>query len=279
MWCSVWVVVGCVLLFVVVYVSEIMLVGISEIIVEVFKFVGIFMFKLEMIIYKLVGDGLFLFIVFNYGKVCGKVVFQVCVCYSEQVVVLVVCGYVVVILMWQGFFKFGGVYIGSGCNVEVNGIIQVEDVVVVFDYMIVQLYVDCNCIVVMGQLYGGLIILVFGIIVYFGVCGLVNFVGGLCNDICVDWEGNFVCVFEMYGCQLCYFLFWFYGDNDSYWFKLMFDRMFVVYISVGGKGWLVDFGNFKSDLYGMFVSYVGFVIWLLQVDVFLCEFGLLVGLV
>ena len=186
-------------------------------------------------------------------------------------------GYVVAIPMRQGFAKSGGAYIGSGCNVEANGIIQAEDVVATLDYMTAQPYVDRNRIVVMGQSHGGLTTLAFGTIAYPGVRGLVNFAGGLRNDTCVDWEGNLVRAFETYGRQSRYPSLWFYGDNDSYWPKPMPDRMFAAYTSAGGKGRLVDFGTFKSDSHGMFASHAGLGIWLPQVDAFLRELGLPAG--
>ena len=55
------------------------------------------------------------------------------------------------------------------------------------------------------------------------------------------------------------------------------DRMFAAYTSAGGKGRLVDFGNFKSDSHGMFASHAGLAIWLPQVDAFLRELGLPAG--
>lgn len=249
----------------------------SETIVEVPKSAGIFTLKLETTVYKPAGDGPFPLIVLNHGKARGKAAFQARARYSEQAAALVARGYVVAIPMRQGFSKSGGAYIGSGCNVEANGIIQAEDVVAALDYMTAQPYVDRNRIVVMGQSHGGLTTLAFGTIAYPGVRGLVNFAGGLRNDTCVDWEGNLVRAFETYGRQSRYPSLWFYGDNDSYWPKPMPDRMFAAYTGAGGKGRLVDFGNFKSDSHGMFASHAGLAIWLPQVDAFLRELGLPAG--
>ncbi|CAJ0791068.1 dienelactone hydrolase family protein [Ralstonia holmesii] len=276
-WRSVWAAVGCALLLATALASETAPSGVSETIVEVPKSAGIFTLKLETTVYKPAGDGPFPLIVLNHGKARGKAAFQARARYSEQAAALVARGYVVAIPMRQGFSKSGGAYIGSGCNVEANGIIQAEDVVAALDYMTAQPYVDRNRIVVMGQSHGGLTTLAFGTIAYPGVRGLVNFAGGLRNDTCVDWEGNLVRAFETYGRQSRYPSLWFYGDNDSYWPKPMPDRMFAAYTSAGGNGRLVDFGNFKSDSHGMFASHAGLAIWLPQVDAFLRELGLPAG--
>lgn len=276
-WRSALAAVGCALLLAAAHASETAQSGISEIIVEVPKSAGIFTVKLETTVYKPAGDGPFPLIVLNHGKARGKAAFQSRARYSEQAAALVARGYVVAIPMRQGFAKSGGAYIGSGCNVEANGIIQAEDVVATLDYMTAQPYVDRNRIVVMGQSHGGLTTLAFGTIAYPGVRGLVNFAGGLRNDTCVDWEGNLVRAFETYGRQSRYPSLWFYGDNDSYWPKPMPDRMFAAYTSAGGKGRLVDFGTFKSDSHGMFASHAGLGIWLPQVDAFLRELGLPAG--
>lgn len=276
-WRSAWAAVGCALLLAAAHASETAPAGISETIVEVPKSAGIFTLKLETTVYKPAGDGPFPLIVLNHGKARGKAAFQARARYSEQAAALVARGYVVAIPMRQGFSKSGGAYIGSGCNVEANGIIQAEDVVAALDYMTAQPYVDRNRIVVMGQSHGGLTTLAFGTIAYPGVRGLVNFAGGLRNDTCADWEGNLVRAFETYGRQSRYPSLWFYGDNDSYWPKPMPDRMFAAYTSAGGKDRLVDFGNFKSDSHGMFASHAGLAIWLPQVDAFLRELGLPAG--
>ncbi|MRS98280.1 prolyl oligopeptidase family serine peptidase [Ralstonia pickettii] len=275
-WRSALAAVGCALLLAAAHASETPP-GISETIVEVPKSAGIFTVKLETTVYKPAGDGPFPLIVLNHGKARGKAAFQSRARYSEQAAALVARGYVVAIPMRQGFSKSGGAYIGSGSNVEANGIVQAEDVVAALDYMTAQPYVDRSRIVVMGQSHGGLTTLAFGTIAYPGVRGLVNFAGGLRNDTCVDWEDNLVRAFETYGRQARYPSLWFYGDNDSYWPKPMPDRMFAAYTAAGGKGRLVDFGNFKSDSHGMFASHAGLRIWLPQVDAFLRELGLPAG--
>nr|WP_282581281.1 prolyl oligopeptidase family serine peptidase [Ralstonia insidiosa] len=251
--------------------------GISEEVVEVPKSAGIFTIKLETTVYKPAGAGPFPLIVLNHGKSRGNATFQSRARYSEQAAALVARGYVVAIPMRQGFSKSGGAYIGSGCNVESNGLIQAEDVVAALDYMTTQPYVDRSRIVVMGQSHGGLTTMAFGTVSYPGVRGLVNFAGGLRNDTCAAWENNLVRAFETYGRQSRYPSLWFYGDNDSYWPKPMPEKMFAAYTGAGGKARLVDYGNFKGDSHGMFASHAGLAIWLPQVDAFLRELGLPAG--
>jgi len=251
--------------------------GLNEAIVEVPKSAGIFTVKLETTVYKPAGDGPFPLIVLNHGKAHGNPAFQSRARYTAQAAALVARGYVVVIPMRQGFSKSGGAYIGGGCNVEANGIVQTEDVVATLDYMTKQPYVDRDRIVIMGQSHGGLTTMAFGTISYPGVRGLVNFAGGLRNDNCVSWEDNLVRAFENYGRQSRYPSLWFYGDNDSYWPKPLPEKMFAAYTNAGGKGQLVDYGNFQSDSHGMFSSRAGLNIWLPKVDAFLRELGLPAG--
>lgn len=252
----------------------------TETVVDVPKSAGIFTIKLETTVYKPAGDGPFPLIVLNHGKARGKASFQARARYSEQAAALVARGYVVAIPMRQGFSRSGGAYIGSGCNVEANGILQAEDVVAALDYLTQQPYVDRDRIVVMGQSHGGLTTLAFGTLAYPGVRGLVNFAGGLRNDTCVDWEGNLVRAFETYGRQARYPSLWFYGDNDSYWPRPMPEEMFAAYSRASNpnaRARLVDFGKFKNDSHGMFASHAGLSIWLPQVDAFLRELGLPAG--
>lgn len=283
-WRSVWTAVGCallpLLLLTAAHASEPATSALTETVVEVPKSAGIFTIKLETTVYKPAGDGPFPLIVLNHGKSRGNAAFQSRARYHEQAAALVARGYVVAIPMRQGFSKSGGAYIGSGCNVESNGLVQAEDVVAALDYMTAQPYVDRNRIVVMGQSHGGLTTLAFGTLSYPGVRGLVNFAGGLRNDTCVAWENNLVRAFETYGRQSRYPSLWFYGDNDSYWPKPMPEKMFAAYTSAGNpnaRARLVDYGNFKSDSHGMFASHAGLAIWLPQVDAFLRELGLPAG--
>lgn len=280
-WRSAWAAVGCALLLAAAHAQDKPQSpnpsGMTETVVEVPKSAGIFTIKLETTVYKPAGNGPFPLIVLNHGKARGNAAFQSRARYSEQAAALVARGYVVAIPMRQGFSKSGGAYIGSGCNVEANGLVQAEDVVAALDYLTQQPYVDRTRIVIMGQSHGGLTTLAFGTIAYPGVRGLVNFAGGLRNDTCVAWEGNLVRAFETYGRQARYPSLWFYGDNDSYWPKPMPEEMFAAYSRAGNqnaRARLVDFGNFKSDSHGMFASHAGLAIWLPQVDAFLRELGL-----
>lgn len=269
--------IGCAVLLTAAYAQDKSASGLHEEIVEVPKSAGIFTVKLETTVYKPAGDGPFPLIVLNHGKAHGNPAFQSRARYTAQAAALVARGYVVVIPMRQGFSKSGGAYIGGGCNVEGNGLVQTEDVVATLDYMTKQPYVDRDRIVIMGQSHGGLTTMAFGTISYPGVRGLVNFAGGLRNDTCVSWEDNLVRAFENYGRQSRYPSLWFYGDNDSYWPKPLPEKMFSAYTHAGGKAQFIDYGNFQSDSHGMFSSRAGLSIWLPKVDTFLRELGLPAG--
>ncbi|MBB6592265.1 dienelactone hydrolase family protein [Ralstonia solanacearum] len=274
-WRRAWAALGCaVLLAAAAHAEDKLPPGMTEQVVDVPKSAGIFTVRLETTIFKPAGDGPFPLIVLNHGKSHGNPAFQGRARYSAQAAALVARGYVVALPMRQGFSKSGGAYIGGGCNVESNGIVQAEDVVATLDYMTQQPYVDRDRIVIMGQSHGGLTTMAFGTLAYPGVRGLVNFAGGLRNDTCVAWEDNLVRAFGNYGKQSHYPSLWFYGDNDSYWPKPLPERLFAAYTSAGGKARLVDYGTFQSDSHGMFGSRAGLGIWLPQVDAFLRELGL-----
>ena len=68
---------------------------------------------------------------------------------------------------------------------------------------------------------------------------------------------------------------WF--EVDPYWPKPLPDRLFAAYTEAGGKGRMVDYGNFQGDSHGMFASRAGLSIWLPEVDAFLRELGLPAG--
>ncbi|QCX50414.1 dienelactone hydrolase family protein [Ralstonia pseudosolanacearum] len=274
-WRRAWAVLGCALLFATAArADDPPPAGMTEQVVEVPKPAGIFTIRLETTIFKPAGDGPFPLIVLNHGKAQGKPAFQDRARYLAQAAALVARGYVVALPMRQGFSRSGGVYIGGGCNVESNGIVQAEDVVAALDYLTQQPYVDRSRIVIMGQSHGGLTTMAFGTLAYPGVRGLVNFAGGLRNDTCIAWEDNLVHAFGNYGKQSRYPSLWFYGDNDSYWPRPLPDQLFAAYTGAGGKARLVDFGAFQGDSHGMFGSRAGLPIWLPEVDAFLRELGL-----
>lgn len=124
-------------------------------------------------------------------------------------------------------------YQQEGCNVGKNGFVQVVDVDVMVCYMLCQLYVDVLCIVVVGMLYGGFVLVVYGIEVVVGVCGIINFFGGLCQDLCDGWQCNFVDVFDQYGVYMVVWLLWLYGDNDLVWMFVFVVQMYDVYVLYG----------------------------------------------
>ena len=212
---------------------------------------GLFSTSLETTLYKPDGDGPFPLIVINHGKAPGDSRFQE---RSRQIVAsreFVRRGYVVVIPMRGGFSNSTGNYIGGGCNVQSNGLVQAEDVRATLDHVTKLPFVDAQRIIVMGQSHGGLTTTAFGTQPYPGVLGLINFAGGLRNGGCLGWEANLVRAFGAYGEKNRYPMLWIYGDNDSYFPRPLVDQMHAAYTAAGGDAKLIAYGLFKGDSHAL----------------------------
>lgn len=251
---------------------------VSEQVVMVPKVGTLFTVELETTIFRPPGDGPFPLVVINHGKAPGKPAFQGRARFTAQSAEFLRRGYVVALPMRQGFSRSGGAYIGGGCNVQANGLMQAEDVTAALDYLTRQSYVDSERIVVIGQSHGGLSTMAFSAIGYPGVRGVINFAGGLRNDSCVNWEGNLVDAFADYGRTARYPSLWIYGDNDSYWPWPMPDHMFNSYkanaTGSAADATFVDVGEFETDSHRLFSSRNGIGVWLPAVDAFFRKLGL-----
>ncbi|AJG17598.1 dienelactone hydrolase family protein [Cupriavidus basilensis] len=252
--------------------------GSSEQVAMVPKPGVMFSLELETTIFKPPGDGPFALVVINHGKALGKPAFQSRARYLAQSAEFVKRGYVVALPMRQGFSKSGGAYVGGGCNVESNGLVQAEDVVATLEYMIKQPYVDKSRIVVIGQSHGGLTTMAFSTIAYPGVLGVVNFAGGLRDESCSRWEFNLVDAFGDYGKKARYPSLWLYGDNDSYWPPPLPAKFFEAYTAQArgpaANARMVDYGTFAGDSHTLFGARAGVPIWLPEVGRFFKEIGL-----
>ena len=234
----------------------------------------LFTTKLETTIFKPAGAGPFPIVVINHGKSLGYSRHQgryrplMAARYFMQ------RGYVVVVPMRQGFSKSGGLYVGSGCNVEGNGLAQADDVRAVVQHYAKRPDIDATRVVVFGQSHGGLTTLALGSLNLPGVIGLVNFAGGLRQEQCVAWETGLATAFGNYGRATKVPSLWFYGDNDSYWAVPVWREMLRQYTEAGGQARIVAYGPFGSDAHGMFGARAGVAIWLPEVEKFFRELGL-----
>ena len=233
---------------------------------------------LETTFYKPPGDGPFPLVVINHGKAAGDPRFQGRYMNAGATRYFLQRGYVVVYPMRQGFSKSTGGYIGGGCNVESNGVVQAEDVKAVIDYFAALPYVDKQKIIIAGQSHGGLTTMAFGTLNYPGVQGLINFAGGLRQDTCAGWESVLARAFGSYGKSTKTPSLWFYGDNDSYWPKPVWESMFSQYEANakanGAITKMVAFGPFVVDAHSMFGHRQGFGIWQPEVGNFLQSLGM-----
>ena len=230
--------------------------------------------SLETTLYRPRGDGPFPLVIINHGKASGDPRFQPRARYPLAARELVRRGYAVVVPMRQGFSKSGGLYVGSGCNVEGNGLAQADDVRAVLQHYAKRPDIDATRVVVFGQSHGGLTTLALGSLNLPGVIGLVNFAGGLRQEQCVAWETGLATAFGNYGRATKVPSLWFYGDNDSYWTVPVWREMLRQYTEAGGQARIVAYGPFGSDAHGMFGARAGVAIWLPEVEKFFRELGL-----
>lgn len=235
---------------------------------------GLFTLQLETTFYKPDGPGPFPIAIINHGKSPGNTYFQSRSRPANAARYFLQRGYAVVVPMRQGFSKSGGSYVGVGCNIESNGMVQAEDVKAVLDYVVMQSWADKNNIVVVGQSHGGWTTLAFGTQNYPGVKALINFAGGLRQESCAAWEGGLAKAAGRYGRTTRVPSLWFYGDNDSFFKRSTSDAMFEQYTASGGQARFVAFGTFGTDSHAMFGSRKGTQIWQPEVTQFLSSVGL-----
>jgi dienelactone hydrolase len=234
----------------------------------------LFTAQLETTLFKPDGDGPFPIVVINHGKARGDPRFQERSRPLRGARFFLQRGYVVAVPMRQGFSKSTGTYMGSGCNIDDNGIGQAEDVRAVLDYLATQPYADKSNALVVGQSHGGWTTLAFGTLNYPGVKGLVNFAGGLRQETCAGWEGTLARVAGRYAKATSSPSLWFYGDNDSYFSSTLFRSMHESYTANGGKAKLVAFGKFGQDAHSLFAAGAGERIWHPPMAEFLKAVGL-----
>jgi dienelactone hydrolase len=228
--------------------------------------------ELETTIYRPEGAGPFPLVVINHGKAPVAPSTQPRARYTNASREFLSRGFIVAIPMRQGFSKSGGAYRGEGCEVEVNGRAQADDVEATLDYMVKLSYVDRTKIIIMGQSHGGLTTMAFGIRSYPGVRGLVDFAGGLKSTSC-NWRQNNIEAFRSYGKEAKYPSLMFYGDNDSYWPSPLYRDFFEAYVQGGAKAELIAYGTFGTDSHTMFDSSRGMNIWVPKVMSFLKDLG------
>jgi dienelactone hydrolase len=172
---------------------------------------------LEATLFKPNGPGPFPLVVFNHGKNTGDLHQQPRsrpLAFARE---FVRRGYAVIAPNRQGFAGSGGTYRQEGCNVGKNGLAQAADVDATVRYMSHQPYVDASRIVVAGTSHGGLVSVAYGTEAAPGVRGIINFSGGLRQDLCDGWQRNLVDAFGQYGAHTSVRSLWLYGDNDSVW--------------------------------------------------------------
>jgi dienelactone hydrolase len=177
--------------------------------------------------------------------------------------------------MRTGFSKSTGGYVGGGCNIESNGLVQAEDVAATITYAHTLSYVERTQTLIVGQSHGGWTTLAYGAAKPDpSVKGLVNFAGGLRQENCIGWSLNLAKAAANYAQETTLPSLWFYGDNDSYFTKEVYTEMFARYSKANPRAQLVSFGEFGQDSHHLFGSKDGRAIWEPHLEKFMALVGL-----
>ena len=236
--------------------------------------------ELETTVYKPPGRGPFPLVVINHGKAAGAPGLQPRYTPGWAARYFIERGYVVFVPMRTGFSKSTGGYVGAGCNIESNGLVQAEDVAVTVAYAHSLSYVDRTQTLVVGQSHGGWTTLAYGAANPDpSVKGLVNFAGGLRQEQCIGWRLNLAKAAANYAEETKLPSLWFYGDNDSFFTKEVYSEMFARYSKANPRAKLVAFGEFGQDSHSLFGSKDGRAIWESHLEAFMQQLGLPVTVV
>ena len=244
------------------------------------KKIPLFTLELETTVYKPPGAGPFPLVVINHGKASGPTGLQPRYTPGWAARYFIERGYVVFVPMRTGFSKSTGGYVGGGCNIESNGLVQAEDVAATIAHAHTLSYVERTQTLVVGQSHGGWTTLAYGAANPDpSVKGLVNFAGGLRQPDCIGWRLNLAKAAANYAQDTKLPSLWFYGDNDSYFTREVYTEMFARYSKVNPRAQLVAFGEFAEDSHSLFGSKAGRAIWEPHLEKFMKQLGLPVRVV
>lgn len=239
------------------------------------KKIPLWTLELETTVYKPPGPGPFPLVVINHGKAEGRPGLQPRYTPGWAARYFIERGYVVFVPMRTGFSKSTGGYVGGGCNIESNGIIQAEDVAVTVAYAHTLSYVERTQTLIVGQSHGGWTTLAYGAAKPDpSVKGLVNFAGGLRQPDCIGWQLTLARAAANYAQDTKIPSLWLYGDNDSFFTKEVYSQMFAYYSKVNPQAQLVAYGEFGQDSHSLFGSKDGRAIWQPHLEKFMALIGL-----
>ena len=239
------------------------------------KKIPLWTLELETTVYKPPGPGPFPLVVINHGKAAGHAGLQPRYTPGWAARYFVERGYVVFVPMRTGFSKSTGGYVGGGCNIESNGLVQAEDVAATIQYAHTLSYVERTQTLVVGQSHGGWTTLAYGAAKPdSSVKGLVNFAGGLRQPDCIGWQLNLARAAASYAKDTKLPSLWFYGDNDSFFTKEVYTEMFARYSKENPQAQLIAFGEFGQDSHSLFGSKDGRSIWEPHLEKFMTSIGL-----
>jgi dienelactone hydrolase len=230
---------------------------------------------LETTIFKPNGNGPFPLVIINHGMGPGNSHNQPRYRPLSATRYFLERNYAVIVPMRPGFSKSGGTYSDGGCSIESNGFIQAEVMNPVIAYAHNLPYINSNLTLIVGQSHGGWATLAYGATdVEPSIKGLVNFAGGLKNTKCPGWKSGLVSASEYFGSKTKLPSLWLYGDNDSYFPRVLSSEMFDAYIKGNPRSTFFAYGNFGFDSHRFFINGDSRPIWTPPMDQFLGMIGM-----
>lgn len=233
--------------------------------------------SLQTTIIKPDGPGPFPIIIMNHGKdpippsMQHRVTYRI---FSEE---FLKRGYAIILPMRRGFAKSTGSFADAGCNLELTGLLQAEDIKLTIEHFSKEPWFDSSRIVVVGQSFGGLATVAFGSINFPGVRGTINFAGGLKFPLGIcRWKEKLITAMRDYGKTSTVPSLWFYGKTDQYFDPPLASAMYEAYTGEGAKAKLVNKFDYPytSDSHMMIGWSDGVKFWWPETEKFLKEINM-----
>jgi dienelactone hydrolase len=230
---------------------------------------------LETTLFKPKGNGPFPLAIINHGSGSGDPKNQPRYRPLSAVRYFLERNYAVLVPMRPGFSKSEGTYYDGGCSIESNGVMQAETIPSIIDYAHTLPYINNQLTVIVGQSHGGWTALAYGANNPDpSVKGLINFSGGYKNSKCAGWRSGLISASEHFGNQTQIPSLWIYGDNDSFFPKVLYQSMYKAYVAGNPRATLFAYGNFGFDSHRFFINSDSRKTWTAPVDNFLMSVDL-----
>lgn len=183
-------------------------------------------------------------------------------------------GYAVAVPLLRGYGGSEDSILVVGCELETTARRNAQDIAAVLDQLARMPQFDAKRTVVAGLSFGGWNSLAVGAMRDPRVVGVVNFFGGMRTPICSAGDEALRRGAKSFGSDTRVPSLWFYGDNDSWFPRPVWQAMRTAYAAQGGKVELVSYGHFMSDSHTLLGYPQSVPIISAKLDAFLAQLGL-----